>query len=371
MNARGSSFATGHRPVRQDGGVSTPSDNILELCGISKRFGDTVALDGIDLAVRRGEFLTLLGPSGSGKTTTLNLIAGFAQPSAGSIQMNDKLLDRVPPEDRNLGVVFQHYALFPHLTVAQNIEYPLRQRKIPRAERRARVTEALAMVRLEGAEDRRPSELSGGQQQRVAVARALVYRPPILLMDEPLGALDKSLRGWLQTELRRIHHEVGSTFIYVTHDQGEALALSDRIAVFNAGRIEQIGTPRELYREPESLFVAEFVGDSSLFPDTDGEPVLVRPEHIEVLPVAGGGDDRDSDAAVAGTGSGSTNRVPGAIRNLTYLGAQVKITAATDRGAATALVDADRAAQFAVDDPVIVAWRESDAIRLRGATKST
>lgn len=243
-------------------------ESILDLRGLSKSYGNSIAVDNIDLHILPGEFLTFLGPSGSGKTTTLNLIAGFIEPTAGSMLLNGAPLEKMRAHERNLGVVFQHYALFPHMTVADNVGFPLKQRKMPKAKRLDAVSDVLQMVRLEQYANRYPKQLSGGQQQRVALARAIVYRPPILLMDEPLGALDKKLREWLQMELRRIHRELGSTFIYVTHDQEEALALSDRVAVFNEGRIEQIGTGKELYDEPGSLFVGKFIGESSVFDGT-------------------------------------------------------------------------------------------------------
>ncbi|MFC6234616.1 ABC transporter ATP-binding protein, partial [Leucobacter soli] len=269
-------------------------DTILNLRLLSKSYGEAVALNEIDLAVQRGEFLTFLGPSGSGKTTTLNLIAGFIEPSTGTMQLNDQPLEKLKAHERNLGVVFQHYALFPHMTVADNVEYPLKQRKVPKEERKRRVAEALEMVRLSEYADRYPRQLSGGQQQRVALARAVVYDPPILLMDEPLGALDKKLREWLQMELRRIHRELGSTFIYVTHDQEEALVLSDRIVVFNEGSIEQVGTAHELYEAPRTLFVAKFIGESSVFSGELSEGVVRAGE----LEFAGRGEVRPGPAAV-------------------------------------------------------------------------
>ncbi|WP_153015428.1 ABC transporter ATP-binding protein [Ventosimonas gracilis] len=230
----------------------------------SKRYADFVALDAIDLDIKAGEFMTLLGPSGSGKTTTLNLIAGFTEPDGGRLTIGGQNVLGLPAHKRGIGVVFQHYALFPHMTVARNVAYPLKLRSMRKSERESRVARALAMVKMTDFAHRYPSELSGGQQQRVALARALVFDPPLLLMDEPLGALDKKLREWLQLEIKRIHRELGTTFVYVTHDQEEALVLSDRIAVFNQGRIEQIGTGRELYETPKTLFVGRFMGESSV-----------------------------------------------------------------------------------------------------------
>jgi putative spermidine/putrescine transport system ATP-binding protein len=241
---------------------SAPSD--IRLSGLRKSYGEVVALDGIDLEVLAGEFFTLLGPSGSGKTTTLRLIAGFERADAGLVELAGQDVTSVPPNERNVNTVFQDYALFPHMTVGENVAYGMRVKKVARSERDRRVAEALAMVRLEGYEGRRPSQLSGGQRQRVALARALVNRPRVLLLDEPLGALDLKLRQQLQVELKRIQSEVGITFIYVTHDQDEALTMSDRIAVMDSGRVVQVGAPNEVYDEPESDFVAGFVGVSNL-----------------------------------------------------------------------------------------------------------
>jgi putative spermidine/putrescine transport system ATP-binding protein len=238
----------------------------LELVDLRKSFGAVKAVDGVDIAVQQGEFLTLLGPSGAGKTMTLKMIAGFEQPSGGRVLIDGRDVSAQSPAAREVGVVFQHYALFPHMTVAENVEYPLRMRSVPRRERRARATAMLQLVRLEGLDERRPSELSGGQQQRVAVARALVFSPRVLLMDEPLGALDRALRLEMQEELRRIHRETGMTVVYVTHDQEEALALSDRVAVMRAGRVLQEGTPRELFDAPNDAFTARFFGECNLFP---------------------------------------------------------------------------------------------------------
>jgi spermidine/putrescine ABC transporter ATP-binding subunit len=233
-----------------------------------KRYGTVVAIDGIDLAISSGEFLTLLGPSGSGKTTTLMTIAGFEVPTSGDIFIDDREVSRIPPHRRDIGMVFQSYALFPHMTIAENIAFPLQMRKMSKAERETKVRDALRMVRLPGVEGRYPQQLSGGQQQRIALARALVYDPPLLLMDEPLGALDKKLREELQLEIKRLQNRLHITVIYVTHDQSEALVMSDRIAVFNNGRIEQIGTPEDLYDRPANRFVASFLGESNFLEAT-------------------------------------------------------------------------------------------------------
>ncbi len=232
----------------------------IRVRGLTKRYGDVVAVDGIDLDIAEGEFFTMLGPSGSGKTTTLRMIAGFEVPDEGTIELAGEDVSRLPPYDRPVNTVFQDYALFPHMTVQENVEYGLMVKKVKKGERRERAGEALEMVRLAGYGDRKPSQLSGGQRQRVALARAIVNRPKVLLLDEPLGALDLKLRQEMQIELKSIQREVGITFVYVTHDQEEALTMSDRLAVFNQGRIEQIGPPAEVYEHPENEFIAGFVG---------------------------------------------------------------------------------------------------------------
>ncbi|WP_428412689.1 ABC transporter ATP-binding protein [Pararhizobium sp.] len=239
-------------------------DPLITVRGLAKSYGGSVALDRVDFDVHKGEFLTLLGPSGSGKTTLLGLIAGITLPSEGRIELAGVDISRVPPERRDIGVVFQNYALFPHMTVRDNIAFPLRFRKIDRQERAARILQALELVRLDHLADRYPSELSGGQQQRVALARALIFDPAILLMDEPLSALDKKLREHMKIELREIQQRLNLTIVYVTHDQDEALAMSSRIAVMRDGAIQQIGSPEEIYERPNSRFVADFVGDANL-----------------------------------------------------------------------------------------------------------
>jgi len=261
----------------------------IRLRGLRKTFGDVVAVDSVDLDIADGEFLTLLGPSGSGKTTVLRMIAGFELPTAGTIELGGEDVSQLPPFNRDVNTVFQDYALFPHLSVQQNVEYGLRVKKVAKDERRRRAAEALASVRLEGYGDRKPSEMSGGQRQRVALARALVNRPKVLLLDEPLGALDLKLREQMQVELKAIQRDVGITFVFVTHDQEEALTMSDRIAVFNAGRIEQVGTAAEVYERPATEFVAGFVGTSNLLRGEASLKVLgldgvfsVRPEKIHL-----------------------------------------------------------------------------------------
>jgi putative spermidine/putrescine transport system ATP-binding protein len=268
---------------------ASPAQPAIRLRGLRKTFGDVVAVDSVDLDIADGEFLTLLGPSGSGKTTVLRMIAGFELPSAGTIELDGQDVSLLPPFNRDVNTVFQDYALFPHLTVQQNVEYGLKVKKVAKDERRRRAAEALASVRLEGYGDRKPSEMSGGQRQRVALARALVNRPKVLLLDEPLGALDLKLREQMQVELKAIQRDVGITFVFVTHDQEEALTMSDRIAVFNAGRIEQVGTAAEVYERPATEFVAGFVGTSNLLRGEASLKVLgldgvfsVRPEKIHL-----------------------------------------------------------------------------------------
>src|SRR5215210_5682138 len=253
----------------------------VELVGVSKSFDDVVAVDDVDLAVRSGEFLSLLGPSGCGKTTTLRLIAGFEQPDRGALLIDGVDVAGLPPYKRNVNTVFQAYALFPHLTVLENVAYGLKQRRLDRATREAQAREALRLVRLPEIGPRKPRQLSGGQQQRVALARALVMKPKVLLLDEPLGALDLKVRRELQIELKRIQQEVGITFVYVTHDQEEALAMSDRVAVLDHGRIEQLGTPTEIYDAPATRFVADFIGETN-FIEHAGQLVAIRPERIRI-----------------------------------------------------------------------------------------
>ncbi len=252
------------------------------LKGISKRYGDVVAIDHVELDVAAGEFFTMLGPSGSGKTTTLRMIAGFDVPDTGRVEIAGRDVTDMPAYDREVNTVFQDYALFPHMTVAENVEYGLRVAGVAKDERSRRASEALEMVRLGEYGARKPAELSGGQRQRVALARAIVNRPRVLLLDEPLGALDLKLREQMQVELKSIQSDVGITFIYVTHDQEEALTMSDRVAVFNEGRIEQVGPPAEIYERPQNPFVAGFVGTSNLL-ERDGRRFTVRPEKVRML----------------------------------------------------------------------------------------
>jgi putative spermidine/putrescine transport system ATP-binding protein len=260
---------------------SPTADIDIRIVGVRKRYGEVAAVDGVDLDIARGEFFTMLGPSGSGKTTTLRMIAGFERPDEGTIELGGTDVSGRPPFDRPVNTVFQDYALFPHMTVQQNVEYGLRVRRVGKAERRAKASEALARVRLEGYGPRKPGQLSGGQRQRVALARAIVNTPQALLLDEPLGALDLKLRQELQIELKQLQQELGMTFVYVTHDQEEALTMSDRIAVFNHGRIEQVGTPEDVYERPLTEFVAGFVGVSNVL-ERAGRRFTIRPEKIRL-----------------------------------------------------------------------------------------
>ena len=290
----------------------------ISVRGLTKRYGDVVAVDGIDLDIAEGEFFTMLGPSGSGKTTTLRMIAGFEVPDEGTIELAGEDVSRLPPYDRPVNTVFQDYALFPHMTVQENVEYGLMVKKVKKGERRERAGEALEMVRLAGYGDRKPSQLSGGQRQRVALARAIVNRPKVLLLDEPLGALDLKLRQEMQIELKSIQREVGITFVYVTHDQEEALTMSDRLAVFNQGRIEQIGLPAEVYEHPENEFIAGFVGVSNVI-ERDGRRYTVRPEKITLL--------MNGEAPEAGA-----HVEQGLVRDVQYAGPVTRYHVTLDRG---------------------------------------
>jgi putative spermidine/putrescine transport system ATP-binding protein len=298
----------------------------VRLVGVTKRFGDVAAVDGIDLDVREGEFFSMLGPSGSGKTTCLRMIAGFEAPTTGRIELGGKDVTGLAPYERDVNTVFQDYALFPHMSVQENVEYGLRVKKVAKAERKDLAGDALAMVQLGGFGGRKPAQLSGGQQQRVALARALVNRPKVLLLDEPLGALDLKLRQAMQIELKEIQERVGLTFVYVTHDQEEALTMSDRLAVFNHGRIEQIGTPAEVYERPATGFVAGFVGVSNVLEGeaaraVTGDPhaFTIRPEKISMV---------DVDAPVEDGRCSAT----GHVREVVYLGAVTRYIVLLDVG---------------------------------------
>ncbi len=309
----------------------------ISIKGLSRTFGEVRAVANIDLDIYEGEFLTLLGPSGSGKTTVLRMIAGFEKPDSGVILLGNKDVAQLPPYDRDINTVFQDYALFPHMDVITNIEYGLRVKGVEKSERRSRALEALKQVRLEGYENRKPSQLSGGQRQRVALARALVNRPAVLLLDEPLGALDLKLREQMQLELKELQREVGITFIFVTHDQEEALTMSDRIAVFNHGRIEQLGTPREIYENPESSFVSEFVGQTNKI-TFDGQRINVRPEHIRLTHSAGPAE----------------RSLSGIITDLIFVGAVTRYRFKSDDGISLISTDPDGA--FAVGDRAVAQW---------------
>jgi putative spermidine/putrescine transport system ATP-binding protein len=317
----------------------------IGVSGIGKDFGRFTALDSISLTIGRGEFLTLLGPSGSGKTTFLMLLAGFEVPTRGTMTLDGAPMTGVPAEKRGFGMVFQGYALFPHMSVAQNIAFPLQVQKRSASQIRARVAEIIEMVGLGGHAHKRPEALSGGQQQRVALARALACEPPVMLLDEPFSALDKNLRGQMQDEVRRLHRETGTTFVFVTHDQSEALALSSRVAIFEAGKLQQLAPPRDVYERPENRFVAEFLGDINLLPlsDTrrdgdmlcgqfggralrapgheDGHTLAIRPEYMRLGASA---PDRG-------------NAIPATVIDLTYLGAETRIDLSGPEGTAITL----------------------------------
>jgi putative spermidine/putrescine transport system ATP-binding protein len=320
----------------------------VRLVGVRKTYGEVVAVDNVDVEAREGEFFTLLGPSGSGKTTCLRMIAGFERPDHGRIELAGTDVTGLPPNERDVNTVFQDYALFPHMTVGQNVEYGLKVRKVSSGDRKARVTEALALVRLEGFETRRPGQLSGGQRQRVALARALVNRPRVLLLDEPLGALDLKLRQQLQVELKRIQKEVLITFIYVTHDQDEALTMSDRIAVMDRGRVLQVGAPNEVYDEPRSQFVAGFVGVSNLL-ELEVESVQAGVAKLALGPkdnvsAAVGGNVRPGETAIvtvrperiaiAGDQAIGEHdcRASGTVRDSLYAGPTTRFVVALDGG---------------------------------------
>jgi putative spermidine/putrescine transport system ATP-binding protein len=325
---------------------------------------DVLAVDSIDLDIRDGEFFSMLGPSGSGKTTTLRLIAGFELPTDGRVYLHGEDVTRRPPFERDVNTVFQDYALFPHMTVGDNVAYGLTVRKVPRPERERRVGEALAMVRLSGYERRKPGQLSGGQRQRVALARALVNRPRVLLLDEPLGALDLKLREEMQIELKAIQQEVGITFIYVTHDQEEALTMSDRLAVFNRGRIEQMGTPADLYERPSTAFVAGFVGTSNLLRGEAAKSLVgmdglftVRPEKIRM---------GEPGASVADDEVGAD----GTIRAVVYLGPDTRYIVALDAGPELVVTqqNLDRTSMevlAAQGQPVRLVWKRQHVLRVQ------
>jgi putative spermidine/putrescine transport system ATP-binding protein len=335
----------------------------VRLAGLTKVFGDVTAVDGIDLEVGDGEFFAMLGPSGSGKTTVLRMIAGFEQPTSGSVVLGGRDVTRDAPFERDVNTVFQDYALFPHMTVEQNVAYGLMVKKVPRARRLAQAREALGTVRLDGFGDRKPSQLSGGQRQRVALARALVNRPRVLLLDEPLGALDLKLREQMQVELKAIQRDVGITFLFVTHDQEEALTMSDRIAVFNEGRIEQVGTAAEVYEHPATAFVAGFVGTSNLLAADAARQLLgeegvfsVRPEKIRLA--------RAGSAAAQ-----SEVAAEGRVDEVVYVGSATRYVVRLDAGGTLVALrqntgDASQAEDVGLNSPVRLVWDRQHVYRV-------
>jgi putative spermidine/putrescine transport system ATP-binding protein len=304
--------------LRRAEGADPATAPAVRLSGIRRTYGDVVAVDGVDLDIAAGEFFTMLGPSGSGKTTTLRVIAGFERPDAGHVELGGIDVTRVAPSERDVNTVFQDYALFPHMTVLENVEYGLRVRGIRRDERRAKANDVLERVRLPHVGGRRPAQLSGGQRQRVALARAIVNSPTVLLLDEPLGALDLKLRQEMQVFLKALQRDLEITFVYVTHDQEEALTMSDRLAVFNNGRIEQVGTPADVYEHPETEFVAGFVGVSNVL-ERSGRRFTIRPEKIAM------------------TGEGGTGE-PGVVRDVVYVGMVTRYTVDLDAGGSLVVV---------------------------------
>ncbi len=313
----------------------------VSVAGIRKSYGDVVAVDTVDLTVGDGEFFTLLGPSGSGKTTTLRIIAGFEQPDTGRVTLGGEDITNQPPYSRDVNTVFQDYALFPHMTVAENVGYGLKVKGVGRAARRTQVEEVLRMVRLDAYGERKPVQLSGGQRQRVALARSIVNRPKVLLLDEPLGALDLKLRQEMQVFLKSLQRELGMTFLYVTHDQEEALTMSDHVAVFNEGKIEQVGSPSEVYEQPATEFVAGFVGTSNIL-ERDGKRFSVRPERIEL------------------NGSGEA----GVVADVVFVGAFTRILVDTDAGDQLTVVRQNDGSSVAPGTRVHVRWRDEDAYEI-------
>ena len=361
------------------------TDIDVEFRGVTKRFGSLTALDDVDLQVRKGEFLSLLGPSGCGKTTSLRLMAGFEQPDEGEIVIGGTNAVGIPPYRRDVNTVFQSYALFPHMSVLDNVAYGLKQRRVPKGERYARAREALELVQLTGREKHRPSMLSGGQQQRVALARALVMDPRVLLLDEPLGALDQKLRKEMQVELKRIQETVGITFVYVTHDQEEALSMSDRVAVMSNGHIEQLDDPRSIYDRPQTPFVAEFIGEMNFFTgqvttvadgtfELDaGSGVVVRGHGAAPLgEQATAGVRSERMIAVAGAQKPAPNSSPAEVLTKMYLGDQIQIVARLANGSDVVIREQRADADPAMDnvhpgDGITVSWDDSAPRILSGA----
>ena len=354
--------------------ASNGSNALVNFIGVEKSYdGDTLAVRGLTLDVSKGEFLTLLGPSGSGKTTTLNMLAGFERPTRGEILLAGRPVNRLPPYERNIGMVFQNYALFPHMTVAENVAFPLSVRRVARAEINERVRRALAMVRLETFAERRPSQLSGGQQQRIALARALVFEPSLVLMDEPLGALDKKLREQMQLEIKLLHERLGLTVVYVTHDQSEALTMSDRIVVFHDGQVMQEGSPDTLYSQPQNAFVAGFIGENNMLTGTveafeNGHVRVALAGGVGLIAAAVGKIAISTPVAVAirpeairlaAAGDTAENHCRAVVRSRIYLGDHMRLLAEIDNGLTIAVkVAASTAA--AVDAPVLLCWTAAD-----------
>ncbi len=359
-------------PAPRPAGAAAPA---VSLRGVVKRFGPVTAVAGVDLDIADGEFFSMLGPSGSGKTTVLRMVAGFEAPTEGRVLLGGQDVTGAPPFRRDVNTVFQDYALFPHMSVRENVEYGLRVKGVARADRRHRAEEVLGTVRLAGYGDRRPHELSGGQRQRVALARALVNRPRVLLLDEPLGALDLKLRREMQIELKGLQREVGITFVFVTHDQEEALTMSDRIAVFNDGLVEQVATPAELYERPATAFVAGFVGTSNLLAGDDAERVLgvtgsagIRPEKLRLHHV----DADGRPAAPVGDGEG---QVRGVVIEVAYLGASTH--SVVDVGGGVHLTVQEQNQESSVDhtlarrgESVLLTWRPEHVVRLGSAASA-
>ncbi|WP_045743130.1 ABC transporter ATP-binding protein [Actinoplanes rectilineatus] len=321
----------------------------IRLTGLRKSFGAVDAVAGVDLEIADGEFFSMLGPSGSGKTTVLRMIAGFELPTAGTVALAGRDVSRLAPFERDVNTVFQDYALFPHLSVVENVEYGLKVRRVPRRERRDRAVRALHSVQLHGFESRKPAAMSGGQRQRVALARALVNRPKVLLLDEPLGALDLKLREQMQVELKAIQREVGITFVFVTHDQDEALTMSDRVAVFDAGRIVQVGTPEEVYERPASRFVADFVGTSNVFAGELARALVgrdgtfaIRPEKVDI----------------------SAEGVPGVVAEVIYAGPVTRYLVDLDAGARMVVVEQNRRPGRERGQRVRLDWHDEHVIEI-------
>jgi spermidine/putrescine transport system ATP-binding protein len=350
----------------------------IRLVGVSKRYGPTLALRETDLEIAEGEFFCLLGPSGCGKTTTLNLIGGFVNPSSGEIHIRDERVDAKPPYRRSVNTVFQSYALFPHMTVRENVGFGLKMAHVPKSESNGRIEEALRLVGLEEHGERLPGQMSGGQQQRVAVARALVNRPAVLLLDEPLGALDLKLRQRLQVELSEIHRDVGTTFVYVTHDQEEAMSMSTRIAVMSDGRVQQIGTPSEIYYKPRSRFVADFIGESNFLDVSVREAGVARLTDGSAVPCTvngwNGGDRatlmvRPESIHVGEPGAAPSGSLRGRIVQTSFLGSQTRIAVSCEPVDSLVIASAfgrERiaAADLARDREVAIWWSHEDAVLL-------